>query len=149
MNIESVGVIMAFIVEMVGGVGGNSWHFSCGGATWKRALQLARDFGWEPNGTSPDPIWHDQWDAYGNFLGDYRCDELRKIISADDAAAFADALERASKHPLPAFPKGPVLLLEGMTANQYRQANAGLFADFLAKFIGLLRNGEFSFFWDD
>jgi hypothetical protein len=36
-----------------------------------------------------------------------------------------------------------------MTANECRLANAELDANFLAEFIAFLRNGNFSFFWDD
>jgi len=36
---------MAFIVEMVGGVGGDSWHFCCNAWAWKQILQLTRENG--------------------------------------------------------------------------------------------------------
>jgi hypothetical protein len=140
---------MAFIVEMVGGVERASWHFCCGALVWGQILRLARENGWPPLGTSPDSIWKDVWDRYGNFSGNYECEDCGKIISAADAAALADALEQPSKRPLPAFPKGPVLLCEGMTADKCRMANAALDAAFLPEFIAFLRKGEFSFFWDD
>ena len=140
---------MAFIVEMVGGVEGASWHFCCGALVWEQTLGLAAENGWRPLGTSPDPVWRDVWDKHGNFSPDYQCEECGKIISAADAAALADALEQASKGQLPAFPKGPVVLREGMMANECRLANAKLDANFLVEFIGFLRKGEFSFFWDD
>ena len=140
---------MAFVVEMVGGVEGASWHFCCGALVWEQILQLGRENGWQPLGTSPDTVWKRLWDEYGRFAGDYECDEWGKNLSAVDAAGLADALERASKQPLPTFPKGPVLLREGMTTDQCRRANFELDADFLTEFIEFLRNGEFSFFWDD
>jgi len=140
---------MAFIVEMAGGVEDAGRLFCCGATVWEQILKLARENGWQPIGTSPDPVWRDVWDKYGNFSPNYNCEESGKIVSAADAAALADALEQASKHPLSAFPKGPVLLREGMTANECRLANAKLDADFLPEFIGFLRKGEFSFFWDD
>jgi len=117
--------------------------------TDREILQLARDYGWQPLGTSPDPIWKHLWEGYGRFPGDYECDEWGKNISAADAAALADALEQSATHRLRAFPKGPVLIREGMTVKQYRLANAELNAKFLAEFIEFLRHGEFSFFWDD
>lgn len=142
---------MAFIVEMVGGVEGASWHFCCGALVWEQILGLAAENGWQPLGTLPDPIWKDVWERYGNFSSNYDCEECGKIVSATeaDAIAFANALEQASKRPLPTFPKGPVLLRESMRLNASRLANATLDANFLAEFIAFLRNGEFSFFWDD
>ena len=108
---------MAFIVEMVGGMNGASWHFCCGAKVWEQILQLGREKGWQPLGTSPDPICKDIWDWYRNFSANYDCEDCGKIISATDAAALTDALDQASKRPLPVFLKGPVLLREGMTAN--------------------------------
>jgi hypothetical protein len=140
---------MAFVVEMIGGVEGASWHFCCAALVWEQVLQLARENGWQPLGTRPDPVWKQVWDEYGGFSRDYQCEDRGKVVSAADAAAIADSLERASTHPVPVFPQGPMLLREGMTAEDYRRANAELNSDFLADFIEFLRNGEFSFFWDD
>jgi hypothetical protein len=140
---------VAFIVEMVGGMEGASWHFCCGALVWEQILQLARENGWQPLGTSPDPIWKDVWDRYGNFSANYDCEVCGKIVSAADAATLADALEQPSKRPLPASRKGPLLLSEGMPADACRMVNAALDAAFLPEVIAFLRNGEFSFFWDD
>lgn len=95
------------------------------------------------------PAWKHLWDKYGGFSGNYDCEEFGKVISGQDAAAFADALEKAAMEPLPTYNKGPVLIREGMTAVEYRQANAELGTAFLAEFIPFLRGGDFSFFWDD
>jgi hypothetical protein len=140
---------MAFVVVLVGGTEVSSWHFNCSKWTWDQTLQLARENGWEPVGTTPDPVWKKLWDDYGNFPGDYECDEGGKVVCAKDAAALADALERASQQPLPEPKRGPVLIRENMTANQYRQANQPLGVESLSEFINFLRHGEFSFFWDD
>jgi hypothetical protein len=105
---------MAFIVEMAGGVEGARWLFCCGAMVWEQILRLARENGWRPLGTNPAPIWMDAWEKYGNFSGNYECEDCGKTISAADAAALADALEQAQQ-PLPAFPKGSVLLREGIT----------------------------------
>jgi hypothetical protein len=142
---------MAFIVEMAGGRPDTPQfrHFSCGAAAWDQVLEVARHQGWQPLGTSPDPVWKAQWERYGRFSGDYRCDEYGKVISTDDAAALANALERAIVKPLPAARRGPVLIREGMTAEQFQSANTQFGTGFLKEFIAFLRNGEFSFFWDD
>jgi hypothetical protein len=58
---------------------------------WPKVLELGRMFGWRPAGTiryaedgSPDPGWD----------GGYVTNDLQ-VVSAEDAAALADALERA------------------------------------------------------
>jgi hypothetical protein len=140
---------MAFVVEMFGGELDTQEfrNFSCSAWVWEETLQLARNHGWQPLGTSPDPIWQDQGNA-GAFSGNYDCDDATKFVAAPDAAALADALERAAKEPIAATKTGPILLREGITAGQYGMANAPLGDNFLREFIDFLRKGEFSFFWD-
>ncbi|MFL6350507.1 MAG: hypothetical protein ACJ74Z_01460 [Bryobacteraceae bacterium] len=112
---------------------------------------MARRCGWQPLGTTPDPLSAHHWGDSRGFPGNYDCDERGKVVSANDAAALADALETAlaSTKPLPAITNRPVLIREGMTGVQCRQANADLGSDLLAEFIDFLRKGQFSFFWDD
>jgi len=141
---------MAFVVEMFGGEPDTQQfrHFCCNAWVWEQTLQLAQNHGWQPLGTSPDPVWRDQSNEE-TFSGDYACEDATKIISAPDAAALADALERIAKQPIAATKIGPVLIRESMTAGRYSMANAPLGLDFLSAFIDFLRKGEFSFFWDD
>ncbi len=55
---------------------------------WPAVLQLAEDYGWQPAGTLPPRrIKRDAWDR-----GYASCDG--QLVSADDAKALADALER-------------------------------------------------------
>ena len=68
---------MAFVVEMVGGVEGASWHFCCGALVWEQILQLGRENGWQPLGTSPDTVWKRLWDEY---------EDLRATTSATSGA---------------------------------------------------------------
>jgi hypothetical protein len=141
---------MAFVVEMFGGEPDTKQfrYFCCDAWVWAQTLQLARDHGWQPLGTSPDPAWQDQRNAVA-FSGNYDCDDATKIVAAPDAAALAGALERAAKQPIAATQNGPVLIREGMAAEQCRMANAKLGVNFLREFIDFLRRGEFGFFWDD
>jgi hypothetical protein len=65
---------------------GRSAHWSNSG--WPAVLQLAEDYGWQPAGTIPPKrINRDAWDG-----GYASCDG--QLVSADDAKALADALER-------------------------------------------------------
>jgi hypothetical protein len=84
-----------------------------------------------------------------SHLGGYDCADYGKVISARDASALAEALELAAQQGLPAPRTGPVLLREGMTAEEHRWANAPLGPDFVHQFVAFLRKGEFSFYWDD
>jgi hypothetical protein len=49
---------MAFIVEMASPIPNRDvfLYFTCTGGTWDQTLDLARQWGWQPRGTSPDPV---------------------------------------------------------------------------------------------
>jgi hypothetical protein len=83
------------------------------------------------------------------FSGGYQPEEFGKTVSARDSAEIADALERALDHPLPVPAQKSVSIREGMTAEQYRMANADISADLLTEFIRFLRTGPWVFCWDD
>jgi hypothetical protein len=140
-----------FIVEMCGGPPYTPGyrHFSCHGKVWGQILQLANEWGWKQLGTTPDGDWgRDHWgDA---FIGDYRPGNAGKIVSAEDGRSLAEALGRAVGNSV-RFPAidGLVLIVECMTPEEYRMANAPLSVDLLEDFVHFLRKGEFSFFWDD
>jgi hypothetical protein len=141
---------MAFVVEMIGkpdAVGRR--YFCCSATTWRQVLQLGIDLGWKPAGTSSDDAGRSGREQPGGLSPDYECDDWGKSVSTADAAALADALERASRQPLPKFERGPTLLREGMTADEVRMANANLDAGFLKELMQFLRRGEFTFLWDD
>jgi hypothetical protein len=141
---------MAFVVEMIGKPDAVGRRFFCCSATnWRQVLQLGLDWGWQPAGTSSDNAWKNDWEQYGRFSADYECDEWGKSVSAADATALAEALERASRQPLPKFERGPTLLREDVTADEARMANANLDAGSLGELIRFLRRGEFTFLWDD
>jgi hypothetical protein len=116
---------------------------------WDQALGVARQHGWQPMGTSPARFWEELWEKHGSFPGDYESYDYGKMISAQDASALADALELAAQQGLSAPQTGPILLREGMTAQEHRWANNPLGSDFVKEFIAFLRKGEFSFYWDD
>jgi hypothetical protein len=59
--------------------------------TWGSLLRMAYSYGWEPAGTQPGPVYGDSdrlWD------GDYFTNS-GQVLTNEDAAALADALERA------------------------------------------------------
>ena len=66
-------------------------------ANWKRALDLARAYGWKPEGTDPPDI-RDQDDDpacdWSGWSGTYTECEYQHV-RAEDAANLADALELA------------------------------------------------------
>jgi hypothetical protein len=142
---------MAFRVDMTGGEPDTPDHrfFRCSINVWDEALEVARQHGWQPMGTSPAPSWKELWQKDGGFPGDYESDDYGKMISARDASALADALELAAQLGLPAPRTGAVLLQEGETAEEHRWANTPFSPAFAEKFVSFLRKGEFSFYWDD
>jgi hypothetical protein len=60
------------------------------GACWKAALRGAREYGWRPRGTGKPEEWPESQPWPGTYDS---CDQ--QIVTAADAAALADALERA------------------------------------------------------
>lgn len=46
-------------------------------------LEAARESGWHPFSTSPDPRLERYRDHYGQFSPDYDCEDCGKIVSAD------------------------------------------------------------------
>lgn len=149
---------MVFIVEMFWGTIDSPEHrfFACHDKVWKELLQLGQAHGWRPAGTVPDSGSKVRWDEDGKFSGDYKpVDWLYcKTVLAEDAAAWAEALElvrtKLRKHELKVFaaPK-PILLVEGMTKEEFRRINSGITEKFLTKFLIFLRKGAFSFTYDD
>lgn len=82
---------MGFDLVSLRRVGGFHWNNFC----WTLLLELALDHGWEPAGTLPPPpgLWppDEPWDgSYGSNDG--------ATVTAADAVAFADALERLLPH---------------------------------------------------
>jgi hypothetical protein len=81
--------------------------FEIPAGNWKRALELARAYGWKPVGTDPPDI-RDQDDDpacdWTGWSGTYTECEYQHV-RAEDAANIADALELA----LLDIPYGPVI----------------------------------------
>jgi hypothetical protein len=115
---------------------------------WPKVLALGRMFGWRPAGTiryaedgSPDPGWD----------GGYVTNDLQ-VVSTEDAAALADALERALGD-IPDTPQIRTRTIAGMAVLNLDDAvNASplLFfslpgaKDHLRRFIDFCRAGAFS-----
>lgn len=149
---------MVFIVEMAHRAPRetDSREFSCGKATWEQLLALGKTFGWKPHGVVPDSKAMATNPEYMKFFRpNYEPDEWAycKMITAEDANALADALQRAAdairSNKIELYEKKqPLLLRDGMTPEELSTANAPP-SEVLHEFIRFLRNGEFVFAWDD
>jgi hypothetical protein len=149
---------MVYIVEMCAGEPETPSfrYFECHGKTWEALLELGRRYGWQPAGTVPDRLSAEPWARFGDFPADYKCEEAQyaKFVTASDADALATALEAALRRlrsdELPGTAVSQVVLIrDDMTETELRRANAGLNWETLVRFVEFLRQGGFSFFWDD
>lgn len=120
-------------------------HFCCHGKVWDQILEFAKEWGRRPAGTQPDGAWGlDYWGE--QFPHDYRLGDVGKIITAEDGKSLAEALERAMEKRIQLRAiDGPVLIVEGMDAQEYRMANAPLSVDLLNAFIRFALKGDFTF----
>ena len=73
----------------LGNKNGNSFRFRHN--AWARLLNLAEDYGWQPQGTELDDCYPEE--DRGNWGGGYSSNDLQ-IVNANDAANLADAVER-------------------------------------------------------
>lgn len=127
-------------------------HFECNDHAWKNSLARAKKHGWKPAGTLVPPRSLTCWKA-NDFDPSYAPEQwgYQKMVGAEDAVGLADALERSltEGEPAESTPAGPILIVEGMTAEQLEAANQPMSAEFLRKFIAFLRRGPFVSAWDD
>ena len=128
--------------------------FACSAWNWEAAQKIARDFGWRPKG----PLFHpwrpenapavrvDSYEPDGWINGIHE-------IEADDGDAWSHALDEclravdAGTFNLPDIIQ-PALIRDGMSWNDFRQANRGLTPTFLRAFASFLARGPFQFGWD-
>lgn len=77
---------------------GQLGHISVTNRTWRRALELASMFGWEPMGTAA-PELPEGYGPYGDgdWNGKYCSHDGQRILEPD-AKAIATALEKAMLH---------------------------------------------------
>lgn len=133
--------------------------FDLPGATWADFVKLGLMFGWEPEGallqrrfgchpygTYPEETGVETYDP-----GDCA---YPKIILKSDAAAWADALERALTQLTAGmldftFEQGPLLIREFMTPEEFSRANSPTTLQRMSEFIVWLRMGGFKFSYDD
>ena len=126
---------MAFIVHMYRNRGNDFYSFHEG--HWNSFYTLGIAHGWVPRGTTPTPDLPGvpssgsirEWAAFGKFTGDYQPEDIAydKLVTAEDAQAWANALTRVldEDFPTPVHP------------------------EVTRKFIEFLRGGAFGFAWDD
>ena len=92
------GVAMGSVVSMVrnSSEAGGRDRFECSHSAWELLIEIGKEFGWKPRGTTYMPI--DGEDRSATIvLHDYRAGDSRdrKYIDADDARAWAAALVSA------------------------------------------------------
>lgn len=128
--------------------------FSCHGDNWKVAQDLGRAFGWQPKG----PLFRPWRSAPQESMRQtaYEPDGwIRGVheVEADDAQAWGAALDACAdavetgRFGLPEV-RSAALVRDGMTLNQFREANRGLTIQFLRGFAAFMRRGAFQFGWD-
>ena len=102
---------------------GDFAEYSCSAERWERALDVGQANGWIPMGTLPSESSIPEWRELGKLDFSYEPEEWRycKTFLAEDAAALAAALQRASEGS------------DGIDP----------------KFIAFLNAGQFDFAWDD
>jgi len=139
---------MVFIVEMVSVAGdpdpGLRAQFRCHYEVWEGLQELGRRFGWNPLG----PVDN----TSGQPVGDYEPTEwgVEKRVVAEDAAKWADALERAFVEvPTRAESPRPPLFGDTMALDDIIAANEGISQALVGEFIRFMRHGPFYFAWDD
>ena len=127
-------------------------RFSCSSQAWHASLALGRKYGWLPMGTVPAARCIEGWAERGDFDNGYYPEEwaYAKQVRGTDAAALADALERALKDPAAA----PIVqaLRPARRCTQAASDHAALEPspqEFLRKFVAFLRMGPLVFAWAD
>ena len=122
--------------------------------TWRSLLDVAKEFGWQPEGTQPNKAAAARSPTYlHNFECSYDVQEYCKNVSATDALALSNALMAAYASVKSGMvrvteTKGPVLLNDDMDQQAFDQINAGLDVAML-RLANFAAKGEFLYSWDD
>lgn len=124
-------------------------RFSLSAEAWELLIDIGQAFGWQPQGTlyARKPSAKELGTA---ALHDYRPGNHRdrKRISAEDAKAWATALDKAQQSPhlenLLGSRTGAVVLDESATDEQKRSVNAP-FEVTMKEFVEYAYGGAFSF----
>jgi hypothetical protein len=128
-------------------------RLSCSGQAWYVSLDLARKYGWRSSGTQPAEEAFEAWRHAGGFEASFepRLRPYVKQVSAQDAQAMADALERALADPVEM-----AMLRVALNGERSRRGRGSADADdrplspmFLWDFVEFLRSGPFVFAWRD
>jgi hypothetical protein len=148
-----------FIVEMYGVPSdpANKRFFDCGHRVWESALALGKQYGWKPMGTIPEPSCMEMFVKSGHYNHDYEpiMWGAEKMVLADDAKAWAEALERAvadsdEKALAEASKPGVPIVSDWMKSEEdFQFVNGGPSRKKLLEFAEFMKNGGFGFTWDD
>jgi hypothetical protein len=114
---------------------------------WRVFQAIAREYGWRPAGTVSCAEWNgDQADEPSYEPHSWRC----KQVTAEDAAAWAAALERALPVLVTSESRAtPPTIVPALGSEGMLQALRGPSAPLAREFIAFLRRGAFKFLWDD
>lgn len=129
--------------------------FACHADNWAVAQRLARAFGWQPKGPlfrpwrpkDAAPVRQESYEPDGWIRGIHE-------VEADDAQAWGAALEASLRaldsgnFELPVV-NSSALIRDGMTLDQFRQANRGFTPQLLRSFAAFLSKEPFQFGWDN
>lgn len=122
---------------------------------------LGVQFGWQPMGAQYEDR-KSSWPGFEmlkpgmNVLDSYNPGKIEefKIVLAEDAAAWAEALEKAAAAMEAgsldfAFTRGERTFREGMTAKEFADINNRPDTSHIRAFIEFLKQGPFEFYYDD
>jgi hypothetical protein len=148
-----------FVVEMYGVPNKEPekrW-FDCGHRVWEDAIKLGKKFGWQPMGTVPAPSSMEAWIKAGSYKNDYEpyMWGYEMMVMADDAKAWAEALERAladmddKSIASTSKPGAPIISDTMQNENDFKHVNDGSSRSRLREFIDFMKKGGFAFTWDD
>ena len=124
---------------------------------WSLYVEIGKRFGWQPLGTSLEKLGEGNRETLAELGGtnDYKAYDwhfmIYKVVTAEDAAAWADALERA----LPELAAGPYEIDKQWFGTSYEWFGTEVCPSKLvkfqfdrqqvSKFIEFLRKGKFQF----
>ena len=133
---------------------------ACPGAHWQEMQDLGRAFGWKPMGPRLDSVTPQLGSGVLNMAetpAECYCPGTwgnpLPMVLAEDASAWAVALERALAHMEAMkvdLPQPDTMVFNlGDYAEMNELANAGVTRQAIRTFIAFIEKGPFGFAWDD
>ena len=131
-------------------------NFGCPSTQWEAFLGLGKAYGWQPKGLLDRSNENREGTRDMRYIaGMYgQPGGWLPLVEADDAKAWAEALDRAATHmealkiDLPK-PKGPFRISKSLTPEQHELLNGGIRVDHIRAFTAYLHQGAFDCAYDD